>query len=578
MDVEAVEPDIRGATTIREQLAKHRQRRRVRELPRQDRSAGLRPGELRRHRRLARPLPERRQRRTGGRERPHDAVSRRARRWTPPTCCRTAGSFKNIDEYKQLLLKDKDQLARALAEKLLTYATGGAPTTADQPEIEAIVARIRAKNYGFRSLVHEIVQSKMFQTQVTAQPSIRSCIDHRGVSMTLHRRTLPPRRRRLAGLALARRLLAAQPRGRTPQPRRRMVCICTPLGLHPPYFFPEKAGKDYELTPYLEVLKDFRDDFTVISGLSHAGMSPGFAHQASASFLTGVPGAGRPGFRNAISLDQFAAEHIGGQTRFPSLALSGEGRRPVLDPHRRARARGHLAVAGVRQAVPRRPARRSPGPGAPPRRRPEHPRRRPRPGRQRCGPTSAPTIATSSTSTSPASASWSSGWPGTKPGPRRPSPRSMSQPPKDIPNAADLIGRTRLLFDLTHLALQTDSTRLITIMLAGSTYVPPIPGVTLGHHDLSHHGKDPGKLAQLKIVEVGDDEDRARPARQAEADARRTAPACSTGRWSSSAATWATAAATPSRTCRSSWPAAASGTASTCPSIRRTRRRCAIST
>ena len=39
-------------------------------------------------------------------------------------------------------------------------------------------------------------------------------------------------------------------------------------------------------------------------------------------------------------------------------------------------------------------------------------------------------------------------------------------------------------------------------MLAGSTYVPPIQGVTLGHHDLSHHGKDPGKLEQLKIVEV----------------------------------------------------------------------------
>ena len=59
-------------------------------------------------------------------------------------------------------------------------------------------------------------------------------------------------------------------------------------------------------------LKDFRGDYTVISGLSHAGMSPGFAHQASVSFLTGVPGAGRPGFRNAISLDQFAAEKIGG--------------------------------------------------------------------------------------------------------------------------------------------------------------------------------------------------------------------------------------------------------------------------
>jgi hypothetical protein len=85
---------------------------------------------------------------------------------------------------------------------------------------------------------------------------------------------------------------------------------------------------------------------------------------------------------------------------------------------------------------------------------------------------------------------------------KKPKPRVDAKPPQDIPNKADLIGRTRLLFDLTHLALQTDSTRLITIMLAGSTYAPPISGVTLGHHDLSHHGKDPGKLAQLKIVEL----------------------------------------------------------------------------
>src|SRR5262249_32686998 len=96
-------------------------------------------------------------------------------------------------------------------------------------------------------------------------------------------------------------------------------------GLHPTYFFPEKEGKEYELTPYLEILKDFRSDFTVVSGLSHSGMSPGFAHQASASFLTGAQGAGRPGFLNTISVDQFAAEHVGGRTRCPSLALSGEG-------------------------------------------------------------------------------------------------------------------------------------------------------------------------------------------------------------------------------------------------------------
>src|SRR5882762_109035 len=143
--------------------------------------------------------------------------------------------------------------------------------------------------------------------------------------MTIHRRTFL----RAAGVSLALPCLDAfSPRralADVAQSRRRMVCICTPLGLHPPYFFPEKDGKDYEITPYLEVLKDFRSDLTVVSGLSHAGMSPGFAHQASASFLTGAQGAGRPGFQNAISIDQFAAEHIGGRTRFPSLALSGEG-------------------------------------------------------------------------------------------------------------------------------------------------------------------------------------------------------------------------------------------------------------
>jgi len=71
--------------------------------------------------------------------------------------------FRDIDEFKLLLLKDKDQLARALTEKLLTYATGGAPATADKPEIEAIVRKVRDKNYGLRTLIHEIVQSQPFQ-------------------------------------------------------------------------------------------------------------------------------------------------------------------------------------------------------------------------------------------------------------------------------------------------------------------------------------------------------------------------------------------------------------------------------
>src|SRR6478736_3541100 len=285
------------------------------------------------------------------------------------------------------------------------------------------------------------------------------------------------------------------------QPRRRMVCICAPLGLRPDNFFPEKSGRDYEFSPYLELLKDYRDDFTVISGLSHAGMNSGFAHQAFASFLTGVPAAGRIGFRNSISLDQFAAEHIGGQTRFPSLTLSGDGqglswtRTGAIVPADSSPSRvfARLFLEGSVDEVQAQRRRLEDGRsilddvrnqaaglrsslGSDDRDKLEEYLTSVRELEQRLGRDEA----------------WF----------KTPKPKVEVEPPKDITNASDLIGRTRLLFDLAHLALQTDSTRLITIMLAGSTSAPPIPGVTLRHHDLSHHGQDPGKLEQLKIVEV----------------------------------------------------------------------------
>ena len=86
-----------------------------------------------------------------------------------------------------------------------------------------------------------------------------------------------------------------------------MVCLSAPLGFHPPNFFPEKAGKDYVLSPYLEVLKEFRNDFSVMSGLSHPDVAEG--HDSGYSFLTGAHHKGfmRSGFRNTISLDQLAA-------------------------------------------------------------------------------------------------------------------------------------------------------------------------------------------------------------------------------------------------------------------------------
>jgi hypothetical protein len=283
---------------------------------------------------------------------------------------------------------------------------------------------------------------------------------------------------------------------------RRMVCICAPLGLHPDNFFPQETGKNYKLSPYLELLEDYRDDMTVISGLAHSGMGSSFAHQASASFLTGVPGAGRPGFRNAISLDQFAADYIGTQTRFPSLALSGEGsgglswtRTGALIPADNSPSKvfARLFLEGRADEVQDQMRRLEDGRSIL-----DDVGEQAQSLRSNLGSEDREKLDEYLTSLRELEQrmvndeSWA----------KKPKPKVEVEPPKDIPNAADLIGRTRLLFDLTHLALQTDSTRLITIMLAGSSFAPPIPGVTLGHHDLSHHGKDPSKLEQLKIVEV----------------------------------------------------------------------------
>jgi hypothetical protein len=73
--------------------------------------------------------------------------------------------FADIDEFRQLLLKDRDQIARALTRRLVTYATGATTREADLPEIEAIVARARERDYGLRTLVHEVVRSRLFQTK-----------------------------------------------------------------------------------------------------------------------------------------------------------------------------------------------------------------------------------------------------------------------------------------------------------------------------------------------------------------------------------------------------------------------------
>ena len=101
---------------------------------------------------------------------------------------------------------------------------------------------------------------------------------------------------------------------------RRLIAIETNMGILPQFFFPEKGGSDFTLTPYLEKLAPYRRETTVFSGTSHPGVDG--AHSAEKCFLTGTPHPGAGGFRNTISLDQYAAEHLGNATRYPSLVLA----------------------------------------------------------------------------------------------------------------------------------------------------------------------------------------------------------------------------------------------------------------
>jgi hypothetical protein len=159
-DVGAIEPDIRGATTIREQLAKH----------------STDPGCATCHVKIDPPgfaLESfdviggwRDHYRATGE--PKEVNGRKVRMWEGPAvdpsdALSDGRKFRDIDQFKKLLLEDKDQLARGLTAKLLAYSTGAAPTKKDKSEIESIVRNVREKNYGFKSLIQEVVQSPLFQ-------------------------------------------------------------------------------------------------------------------------------------------------------------------------------------------------------------------------------------------------------------------------------------------------------------------------------------------------------------------------------------------------------------------------------
>ncbi|MBL8825433.1 MAG: DUF1592 domain-containing protein [Planctomycetaceae bacterium] len=163
-DVPAIEPDIRGATTIRQQLDKHRTIAvcascHVHIDPPGFALESFDPiGGYREFYRASARTP-------GGIVMLPNYTGRAFYRGLDVELggeTHDGKKFQNIEEYKQILLADPDQLARNLTEKLLIYATGADIQFADRAVVEEIVNNIRTKNYGLRTLVHEVVQSRVF--------------------------------------------------------------------------------------------------------------------------------------------------------------------------------------------------------------------------------------------------------------------------------------------------------------------------------------------------------------------------------------------------------------------------------
>ncbi len=306
-----------------------------------------------------------------------------------------------------------------------------------------------------------------------------------------------------AGVTLALPLLEAMTPLRAQAaaaPPRRMICINTTLGLHTPNLFPTAAGKDYALTPYLEPLAEFRRDFTVFSGLSHPEVDGG--HPAELCYLTSAPHPRADNFKNTISLDQYAIEKLVPDTRFGSLTLASSSSRglsftrsgvPIPADERPSRVFRNMFVDGTTNEVNAQVQRLKQGQSIMDtvlEEAKDFQRGLGKPDREKLDEyfTSVRDVEVRMVKAQ----DWA----------RRPKPKVDAKPPVDIASSVEVPARVRLMVDIMHLALQTDSTRFITFALNGLNAVPVIPGVTQDWHNLSHHGQDPTKLEELKVVEL----------------------------------------------------------------------------
>jgi hypothetical protein len=305
------------------------------------------------------------------------------------------------------------------------------------------------------------------------------------------------------GIGLALPLLDATARAQPARVPRRMFAICNNLGLLPGEFFPTEPGPNYTPSNYLKLLEEHRRDFTVFSGVSHPNVDGG--HPADISFLTAAPHPASSSFRNTISLDQYVAERIGNQTRFPSLtlsvntaarSLSWTGNGVAIPPEQSAAGLfRQMFIQGSPKEVEAKIAELDTGKSIL-----DTVADQVRDMGRTLGAADRVRLDQYFTSLRELenrlqeSKAWE----------RRPKPVVKEPEPQDPTSPAQYMAKVANMYRLVRLAFETDSTRAVTLMLDSvSTPVLEVRGATIsdGYHNLSHHGKSEAKLTQLRAID-----------------------------------------------------------------------------
>jgi hypothetical protein len=286
-------------------------------------------------------------------------------------------------------------------------------------------------------------------------------------------------------------------------PPQRMLLISNNLGVLPTQFFPTQTGRGYAASPYLATLAAFREDFTVFSGLSHPDVVGG--HSTENCFLTAARGPTKSGFRNEISLDQFAAEKLGQVTRLPTLnlgvnidkanrSLSWTRDGVLLPAEDSASALFRKMFLQGNPAEVARQLHRLEERGSILDTLLDDTKRYARDldGADRTRLDQYLTSVREVEDRLRTAQEWE----------MRPKPKTDREMPTDITDRQLFFAKFDLMLSMAQLAFESDSTRIVTLMVdAFATPVfklHPDQNTTDGYHNLSHHGQSVEKVRQLK--------------------------------------------------------------------------------